>query len=66
MTAGEKAKALAEQAEGKAKKAMGQAVGNERVTAEGQAEKSTGHARQAKEDVKDVSSSADAPVFVTD
>ncbi|MBX7555172.1 CsbD family protein [Streptomyces sp. NPDC004232] len=54
MTAGEKAKALAEQAKGKVKKAMGHAVGSERVTAEGQAEKSTGHARQAKENIKDV------------
>ncbi|MGV9351212.1 CsbD family protein [Streptomyces spiralis] len=53
MTAGEKAKAKVEQAEGKAKEAVGNAVGNDRMTAEGQAEKSTGEAREAKEKVKD-------------
>ncbi|MEU6420902.1 CsbD family protein [Streptomyces spiralis] len=53
MTAGEKAKAKVEQAEGKAKEAVGNAVGNDRMTAEGQAEKSTGDAREAKEKVKD-------------
>ncbi|MER7840688.1 CsbD family protein [Streptomyces sp. NPDC096040] len=54
MTAGEKAKAKTEQAEGKAKEAVGNAIGNERMTAEGQAEKSTGDAREAKEKAKDV------------
>ncbi|GHE94391.1 CsbD family protein [Streptomyces spiralis] len=53
MTAGEKAKAKVEQAEGKAKEAVGNAVGNDRMTAEGQAEKSTGDVREAKEKVKD-------------
>ncbi|MGW7236636.1 CsbD family protein [Streptomyces sp. NPDC054804] len=53
MTAGEKAKAKTEQAEGKVKKAAGNAVGNERMAAEGQVEKSTGDAREAKEKAKD-------------
>ncbi|MFE4968440.1 CsbD family protein [Streptomyces sp. NPDC056660] len=53
MTAGEKAKAKSEQAEGKAKKAVGSAIGNDRMAAEGQAEKSTGDAREAKEKAKD-------------
>ncbi|WP_078917210.1 CsbD family protein [Streptomyces sp. NRRL S-813] len=53
MTAGEKAKAKVEQAEGKAKEAVGNAGGNDRMTAEGQTEKSTGDAREAKEKVKD-------------
>ncbi|WP_265566027.1 CsbD family protein [Streptomyces hygroscopicus] len=53
MTAGEKAKAKTEQAEGKAKEAVGSAIGNNRMAAEGQAEKSTGDAREAKEKTKD-------------
>lgn len=53
MTAGEKAKAKAEQAEGKAKEALGNVTGNDRMAAEGQAEKSTGDAREAKEKAKD-------------
>ena len=53
MTAGEKAKAKTEQAKGKAKKAVGNAIGNDRMVAEGQAEKSTGDAREAKEKAKD-------------
>ncbi|MEV6022100.1 CsbD family protein [Streptomyces sp. NPDC052036] len=53
MTAGEKAKAKSEQAEGKAKEAVGSAIGNDRVAAEGQTEKSTGDAREAKEKAKD-------------
>lgn len=43
-----------EQAKGKAKEAAGRTVGNERMAAEGQAEKSKGDARQAKEKTKDV------------
>lgn len=54
MTADEKAKAKTEQVEGKAKEAVGNAIGNDRMAAEGQAEKSTGDAREAKEKVKDV------------
>ncbi len=53
MTAGEKAKAKTEQAEGKVKEAAGSAVGNDRMAAEGQTEKSTGDVREAKEKVKD-------------
>ncbi|MDF3302916.1 CsbD family protein [Streptomyces tropicalis] len=53
MTAGEKAKAKTEQAEGKTKEALGGAVGNERLQAEGQVDKSTGDAREAKEKAKD-------------
>ena len=50
----QKARAKKEQAKGKAKEAAGRAVGNERLTAEGRAEQSTGDARQAKEKTKDV------------
>lgn len=53
MTAGEKAKAKTEQAGGKAEAALGNAVGNDRMAAEGQARKSTGDAREAKEKTKD-------------
>ncbi|MBW8698042.1 hypothetical protein MBT84_00515 [Streptomyces sp. MBT84] len=53
MSAGEKAKAKTEQAEGKAKQTLGKALGNDRMAAEGQAEKSTGDAREAKEKTKD-------------
>ncbi|MEU5090164.1 CsbD family protein [Streptomyces sp. NPDC021356] len=53
MSAGEKAKAKTEQAEGKAKEMVGGALGNDRMAAEGQAEKSTGDAREAKEKAKD-------------
>ncbi|MFF8031553.1 MULTISPECIES: CsbD family protein [unclassified Streptomyces] len=54
MSSGEKAKAKAEQVQGKAEKAVGSAVGNDRMAAEGQAKKSTGDAREAKEKGKDV------------
>jgi uncharacterized protein YjbJ (UPF0337 family) len=53
VTANEKAKAKTEQAKGKAKEALGGAVGNDRMAAEGQAEKSTGDAREAKEKAMD-------------
>ncbi|MFJ7899153.1 CsbD family protein [Streptomyces sp. NPDC096198] len=53
MSASEKAKAKTEQAAGKAKEALGGAVGNDRMAAEGQAQKSTGDARDAKEKTKD-------------
>ncbi|MEU8591759.1 CsbD family protein [Streptomyces sp. NPDC048664] len=53
MSAGEKAKAKTEQAQGKAKTVLGRTLGNESTTAEGQAKKSTGDAREAKEKVKD-------------
>ncbi|GGX96396.1 CsbD family protein [Streptomyces anandii] len=53
MAGDQKAKAKKEQMKGKAKETVGRAVGNERMTAEGQAEKSKGDARQAKEKTKD-------------
>ncbi|MFD9722285.1 CsbD family protein [Streptomyces sp. NPDC059072] len=53
MSGTEKTKAHAEQAKGKAKEMLGRAVGNERMTAEGQGEQTKGNARQVKEDIKD-------------
>lgn len=53
MAAGEKAKAKTEQAGGKAKEVLGRALGNDRMAAEGQAQKSKGDAREAKEKTKD-------------
>lgn len=54
MAADEKAKARTEQVKGKAKEVLGNAAGDDRTAAEGQVEKSTGDAREAKEKVKDV------------
>ncbi|MDV5144031.1 CsbD family protein [Streptomyces sp. SBC-4] len=54
MSSKEKGRAKAEQAKGKVKETTGRAVGNERMTAEGRAEKTKGNARQAKEKIKDV------------
>ncbi|ALO12730.1 hypothetical protein AQF52_7144 [Streptomyces venezuelae] len=54
MSGKEKGRAKAEQAKGKLKETTGRAVGNERMTAEGRAEKAKGNARQAKEKIKDV------------
>ncbi|MEU9984305.1 CsbD family protein [Streptomyces sp. NPDC050856] len=53
MSASEKAKAKAEQAEGKLKEAAGRASGNERMTAEGRGEQTQGDVREAKEKGKD-------------
>ncbi|MFD5623558.1 CsbD family protein [Streptomyces yangpuensis] len=53
MSDKEKSKARAEQVKGKLKETAGRAVGNERLTAEGRAEKTRGNARQAKEKIKD-------------
>ncbi|MEU8936414.1 CsbD family protein [Streptomyces sp. NPDC048409] len=53
MAADEKAQAKGEQAKGKVKKAVGGAVGNERLKAEGKAEESKGDLRAAKEKAKD-------------
>ncbi|MFG2337762.1 CsbD family protein [Streptomyces yangpuensis] len=53
MSDKEKSKARAEQVKGKVKETAGRAVGNERLTAEGRAEKTRGNARQAKEKIKD-------------
>jgi uncharacterized protein YjbJ (UPF0337 family) len=49
----EKAKAKGEQLKGKSKETAGRMVGNERMTAEGRAEKAKGDAREAKEKGKD-------------
>ncbi|GLV84521.1 UPF0337 protein [Streptomyces lavendulae subsp. lavendulae] len=54
MSSQEKGRAKAEQAKGKIKETAGRAVGNERLTAEGRAEKVKGDARQAKEKMKDM------------
>ncbi|MEU0597424.1 CsbD family protein [Streptomyces sp. NPDC006393] len=54
MSAGEKAKAKAEQVKGKLKRAMGRTAVDEPMVVEGQAEKSKGDARQAKEKIKDM------------
>ncbi|MEU3692171.1 CsbD family protein [Streptomyces narbonensis] len=54
MSGKEKGRAKAEQAKGKVKETAGRTVGNERLTAEGRAEKAKGNARQAKEKIKDV------------
>ncbi|MEW1612477.1 MULTISPECIES: CsbD family protein [unclassified Streptomyces] len=51
--ADEKAQAAGEQAKGKVKKAVGGAVGNESLRAEGRAEESKGDLRAAKEKAKD-------------
>ncbi|GHE75062.1 CsbD family protein [Streptomyces vinaceus] len=53
MSGEQKANAKREQAKGKLKETAGRAVGNERLTAEGRAEKAKGDARQAKEKIKD-------------
>ncbi|MFD8740784.1 CsbD family protein [Streptomyces sp. NPDC059618] len=53
MAADEKAQAKGEQIEGKAKKVVGGAVGNESLKAKGQAEESKGDLRAAKEKAKD-------------
>ncbi|WP_420311186.1 CsbD family protein [Streptomyces sp. YS-B37] len=53
MTANEKAQAKTEQAEGKVKKGVGGAVGNESLKAEGRAEETKGDLRAAKEKAKD-------------
>lgn len=53
MAQEEKSRAKKEQLKGKAKEAMGRAVGNERETAEGRTDQVKGDARQAKEKGKD-------------
>ncbi|MCD2462640.1 MULTISPECIES: CsbD family protein [unclassified Streptomyces] len=54
MSDKEKGRAKAEQVKGRLKELVGRALGNERMTAEGRAEKAKGNARQAKEKIKDV------------
>ncbi|MET7391006.1 CsbD family protein [Streptomyces sp. NPDC005385] len=53
MAENDKTRARIEQAKGKAKEAVGRAVGNDRLAAEGKIEQSKGDARQAKEKAKD-------------
>ncbi|MEV6191948.1 CsbD family protein [Streptomyces sp. NPDC051920] len=53
MAAGEKAQAKGQQVEGKVKKVVGGAVGNESLKAKGHAEESKGDLREAKEKAKD-------------
>lgn len=53
VAAEKKAQAKGEQAEGKIKKVVGGAVGNESLKAEGRAEESMGDLRAAKEKAKD-------------
>jgi len=53
VAAHEKAQAKGEQVEGKVKKVVGGAVGNESLKAKGQAKESKGDLRQAKEKAKD-------------
>ncbi|MFB7408231.1 CsbD family protein [Streptomyces sp. NPDC056202] len=54
MSDKEKGRAKAEQVKGRLKEMVGRALGNERMTAEGRAEKAKGNARQAKEKIKDI------------
>ncbi|WP_329560430.1 CsbD family protein [Kitasatospora sp. NBC_01266] len=54
MSGEDKIKNAAEKAKGKAKEATGQAVGNERLTAEGKADQAKGDLKQAGEKLKDV------------
>lgn len=49
----DKTKAKVEQGKGKAKEAVGNAVGNERLKAEGRGDQAKGDARQAGEKAKD-------------
>jgi uncharacterized protein YjbJ (UPF0337 family) len=53
VAADEKAQAKGEQAKGKTKKVVGDAVGNESLEAKGHAEESKGDLRAAKEKAKD-------------
>ncbi|WP_454343870.1 CsbD family protein [Streptomyces canus] len=53
MAGDQKAKAKKEQVKGKAKEAVGRALGNESMEAEGRMAQSKGDARQAKEKAKD-------------
>ncbi|MER5876147.1 CsbD family protein [Streptomyces sp. NPDC001910] len=53
MAADEKTQAKGEQAEGKVKKVVGGALGNESLEAKGQAKESQGDLREAKEKAKD-------------
>ena len=54
MGMGDKAKNAGDKIKGTAKEATGKAVGNERLEAEGKADKAKGDVKQAGEKVKDV------------
>ncbi|MFI6447170.1 CsbD family protein [Kitasatospora sp. NPDC050543] len=53
MSGDDKVRNMAEKAKGQAKEAAGKAVGNERLTAEGRADKVKSDVRQAEEKIKD-------------
>ncbi|MFG3114386.1 MULTISPECIES: CsbD family protein [unclassified Streptomyces] len=53
MTADKKTSAKAEQIKGAVKETVGRAVGNERMTAEGRAERAKGDLRQAGHKARD-------------
>ncbi|MEU9497390.1 CsbD family protein [Streptomyces sp. NPDC048196] len=53
MTAGKKTSAKTEQIKGAVKETVGRAVGNERLTAEGRAERAKGDLRQAGHKARD-------------
>ncbi|GAA2087925.1 CsbD family protein [Kitasatospora saccharophila] len=53
MSMGDKAKNAGDKIKGTAKEATGKAVGNERLEAEGKADKAKGDLKQAGEKVKD-------------
>ena len=53
MSAEDKAKNIAEQAEGKAKEAAGKVTGNEQLEAEGHGDQAKGDLKQAAEKAKD-------------
>ena len=54
MSSTDKAKNKAQEVKGKVKETAGQAVGNERLEAEGVADQTAGNVKQAGEKVKDV------------
>ncbi|WP_455354988.1 CsbD family protein [Streptomyces sp. SYSU K217416] len=53
MTKDKKAAAKTDQAKGAAKETVGRAVGNERMTGEGRAERAKGDVREAIQKIKD-------------
>ncbi len=53
MSASDKARAKTDVAAGKVKETAGDAVGNERLEAEGRADQAEGHVHEAKEKLKD-------------
>lgn len=53
MSASDKSAAKTDVAAGKVKETVGNAVGNERLQAEGRGDQAKGHVREAKEKAKD-------------